>query len=214
VKKLLLLLLIAVILFAAVKAFAGNVAQATASIQTIEKTYGDTYAPTALSNCESQPGCYNALVGVAKNDGVSIGNITPNNSLKQVTSTAPATTAASTSTTSAKVNNVNSSNFAFNKFDSIEENLLKAGPQEAQSLTNVSGKLFAYLAVISLIVWVIQNLLFGDKGIKEFFVFALFIAFVRGLLVAYNFFFVDGVVNMFYSLGQIVAGVQNPMLLF
>ncbi|MCL4322031.1 MAG: type IV secretion system protein [Deltaproteobacteria bacterium] len=111
------------------------------------------------------------------------------------------------------VNNVTNKTLAFNKLGAIESNLLKAGPQEAKSLTNVSGKLFAYLAVISLIVWVIQNLLFGDKGIKEFFVFALFIAFVRGLLAGYNLFFV-GTVNMFYSLGQRVGGVTNPFLLF
>ncbi len=114
---------------------------------------------------------------------------------------------------SAKINNVNPKTLAFNKLGSIEHNLLKAGPEEAASLTNISGKLFAYLAIISLVVWVIQNLLFGDKGIKEFILFAFLIMFVRGMLAGYNLFFV-GTVNMFYAVGQHVAGVTDPMSLF
>jgi len=87
-----------------------------------------------------------------------------------------------------------------------------AGPQIAQNLANISGQLFDYLAVISLVVWTIQNLLFGDKGIKEFFIFFLFLAFARGLLAAYNFFFVQGVANFFANLGQIATGSNgNPM---
>lgn len=197
------------------KANADNISQATAAIQTIEQTYGDTYAPTALSDCESNPGCYNALVGVAKNDGVQIGNITPNTPTEPVTS--PTTngtgTTATTGTASAQVNNVINSNAAFNVFNKIQNDLLKTGPTLAGSLTNISGTLFSYLAIIAMVLWSIQNLLFGDKGIKEFFIFALFIAFVRGLLAGYNFFFVDGVVNMFYALGQHVAGVTDPMTL-
>lgn len=111
------------------------------------------------------------------------------------------------------VNNVTGGNIAFNKLNSIEHNLLKAGPQEAANLTNISGQLFAYLAVISLVLWVIQNLLFGDKGIKEFMIFIFFLMFVRGMLSAYNLFF-TGAVSMFYSLGQTVAGVTDPMSLF
>jgi hypothetical protein len=126
---------------------------------------------------------------------------------------APTSAATTTSTTSAKVNNVNSKNLAFNKLGSIEHNLLKAGPQEAASLTNISGQLFAYLAIIALVLWSIQNLLFGDKGIKEFMLFIFFVMFVRGMLAGYNLFFV-GSVNMFYSLGQTVAGVTDPMSLF
>lgn len=97
---------------------------------------------------------------------------------------------------SAKINNVTNKTLGFNKLNSIEHNLLKAGPAEAASLTNISGQLFAYLAVISLMVWIIQNLLFGDKGIKEFMLFAFLIMFVRGMLAGYNLFFV-GTVNMF-----------------
>ncbi|RZD18989.1 MAG: hypothetical protein EVG15_02485 [Candidatus Acididesulfobacter diazotrophicus] len=111
------------------------------------------------------------------------------------------------------VNNVTGGNIAFNKLNSIEHNLLKAGPQEAASLTNISGQLFAYLAVIAMVLWSIQNLLFGDKGIKEFMIFIFFIIFVRGMLEAYNLFF-TGTVSMFYSLGQTVAGVTDPMSLF
>ncbi|MCL4496530.1 MAG: type IV secretion system protein [Deltaproteobacteria bacterium] len=114
---------------------------------------------------------------------------------------------------SAKINNVTNKTLGFNKLNSIEHNLLKAGPAEAASLTNISGQLFAYLAVISLMVWIIQNLLFGDKGIKEFMLFAFLIMFVRGMLAGYNLFFV-GTVNMFYSLGQRVGGVTDPMSLF
>ncbi|MHB8232086.1 MAG: type IV secretion system protein [bacterium] len=114
---------------------------------------------------------------------------------------------------SAKVNNVTHSTLAFNKLGSIEHNLLKAGPQEAASLTNISGQLFAYLAIIAMVLWSIQNLLFGDKGIKEFMLFIFFVMFVRGMLAGYNLFFV-GTVNMFYALGQHVAGVTDPMSLF
>jgi hypothetical protein len=84
----------------------------------------------------------------------------------------------------------------------------KAGPQIAGRLTDASGQLFFYLAVISLILWVIQNLLFGDKGAKEFFLYFLFLMVVRGLLAGYNFFFVGGVAVFFKDLGQMAAGTS------
>ncbi|MHB1646720.1 MAG: type IV secretion system protein [bacterium] len=111
------------------------------------------------------------------------------------------------------VNNVSTSNLALNQFGKIETDLLKTGPQIASKLNNVAGTLFDYLAVIALVVWSVQNLLFGDKGIKEFMLFILFLAFARGMLEAYNLFFNDGVVYFFYALGQKVAGVSNPMSL-
>ncbi|MHB1645619.1 MAG: type IV secretion system protein [bacterium] len=120
--------------------------------------------------------------------------------------TAPAPTAPT-------VSNLTNSNAAFNVFNKIQNGLLKTGPTLASSITNISGTLFSYLAVIALILWAIQNLLFGDKGIKEFMLFAFFIVFARGLLAAYNLFFVNGVVYFFYSIGQQVAGVTDPMTL-
>jgi len=100
----------------------------------------------------------------------------------------------------------------FNILYQVHKAISTAGPQIAQNLANVSGQLFDYLAVISLVVWAIQNLLFGDKGIKEFMIFSLFLAFARGLLAAYNFFFVDGVANFFANLGQIAVGSNgSPM---
>ncbi|MHB1665332.1 MAG: type IV secretion system protein [bacterium] len=127
---------------------------------------------------------------------------------------AQATAAAGAPTAAAPtVNNVSTSNLALNQFGKIEADLLKTGPQIAAKLSNVAGTLFDYLAVIALIVWAIQNLLFGDKGIKEFMLFILFLAFARGMLEAYNLFFNDGVVYFFYSLGQKVAGVSDPMSL-
>jgi hypothetical protein len=196
------------------KAFASNVSRATAAIQIIEKTYGDTYAPSAFSDCELQPGCYNALVGVAKNDGVSIGNITPNTPPKKITSSTKNGSAPTKSWGAPAKPTGKGFVKDFSLIYQVQSAVSKAGPQIAQNLANISGQLFAYLAIISLIVWVIQNLLFGDKGIKEFFVFALFIAFVRGLLAGYNLFFVGGVVNFFNQLGQLVSGAATPMATF
>lgn len=82
----------------------------------------------------------------------------------------------------------------------------QAGPKIAANLTDASGQLFFLLAVISLILWSIQNLMFGDKGIKEFFLYFFFLMVVRGLLAGYNFFFVGGVAVFFKDLGQMAAG--------
>ena len=82
----------------------------------------------------------------------------------------------------------------------------QAGPKIAANLTDASGQLFFYLAVISLILWSIQNLMFGDKGIREFMLYFFFLMVVRGLLAAYNFFFVGGVAIFFKDLGQMAAG--------
>jgi len=112
-----------------------------------------------------------------------------------------------------QINNVTSQNSAFNVFNAVDADLLKAGPQVAKKLVGASGRLFDYLAVIAIVLWSIQNLLFGDKGIKEFMIFFLFLAFAKGLLAGYGFFF-GGTVNMFYALGQQVAGTNNPLTLF
>ena len=121
--------------------------------------------------------------------------------------------AAATSGTPA-VNAVTQTNAMFNTFGRIESGLLKTGPQLSSTLTSVSGQLFSYLAIIALIIFAVKELMFGDKGIKEFMIFFLFLAFARGLLAAYNLFFVQGVVYMFFELGTMVAGVSDPMTLF
>ncbi len=90
----------------------------------------------------------------------------------------------------------------------------QAGPKIAANLTNASGQLFFYLAVISLILWSIQNLMFGDKGIKEFMLYFFFLMVVRGLLAGYNFFFVGGVAVFFRNLGQIAAGTHGSVMAY
>ena len=91
----------------------------------------------------------------------------------------------------------------------------QAGPKIAANLTDASGQLFSYLAVISIILWSIQNLMFGDKGVKEFMLYFFFLMVVRGLLAAYNFFFVGGVAVFFKDLGQMAAGTSlGPMAYF
>ncbi len=104
----------------------------------------------------------------------------------------------------------------FKQVYSMGNAIAAAGPKLAGRLANVSGKLFAYLAVISLILWSIQNLMFGDKGVKEFFLYFFFLMVVKGLLAEYNFFFVQGVANFFADLGRIVAGTSlgTPMQRF
>ncbi len=93
----------------------------------------------------------------------------------------------------------------------MQSSIAKAGPQVASNLANISGQLFAYLAVISIILWSIQNLMFGDKGVKEFMLYFFFLMVVRGLLAGYNFFFEQGVVQFFASLGALVGGTTSPM---
>ena len=119
------------------------------------------------------------------------------------------------STTSTTSTVVKSTGAGFNKdfglIYQMQHAISKAGPQVASNLANVSGQLFAYLAVISLILWSIQNLMFGDKGIKEFFLYFFFLMVVRGLLAAYNLFFEEGVVQFFASLGTMVGGSASPM---
>lgn len=91
----------------------------------------------------------------------------------------------------------------------------QAGPKIAANLTGVSSQLFTYLAVISLILFAVKELMFGDKGLKEFMIFFLFLAFARGLLAAYQLFFVQGVAVFFADLGRIAAGTnQGPMIYF
>ena len=97
----------------------------------------------------------------------------------------------------------------FKQVYSMGNAIAAAGPKLAARLADVSGKLFAYLAIISIIMWSIQNLMFGDKGVKEFFLYFLFLMVVRGLLADYNFFFVQGVANFFADLGKIVAGTSS-----
>ena len=128
---------------------------------------------------------------------------------------ATSTPATSTGVPAAKaINAVSNGNAMFNTFGRIESGLLKSGPQLSSTLTDVSGQLFSYLAIIALIMFSVKELMFGDKGIKEFIIFFLFLAFARGLLAAYNLFFVDGVVYSFWDLGTMVAGVNDPMTLF
>ena len=90
----------------------------------------------------------------------------------------------------------------------------QAGPKIAANLTDASGQLFFYLAVISLILWSIQNLMFGDKGIKEFMLYFFFLMVVRGLLAGYNFFFVGGVAVFFRDLGQMAAGTHDSVMAY
>jgi hypothetical protein len=90
----------------------------------------------------------------------------------------------------------------------------QAGPKIAANLTNASGQLFFYLAVISLILWSIQNLMFGDKGIREFMLYFFFLMVVRGLLAGYNFFFVGGVAVFFRDLGQTAAGTHDSVMAY
>ena len=90
-----------------------------------------------------------------------------------------------------------------------------AGPQIAGRLTGVSGQLFSYLAAIALVMFSIKELMFGDKGIKEFIIFFVFLAFARGLLAGYQLFFVQGVAVFFKDLGQKAAGTSSgPMTYF
>ncbi len=112
------------------------------------------------------------------------------------------------------VNNVTTSNLAFNQFGKIEANMLKTGPALGATLSGISSTLFNYLAIIALVLFAVKELMFGDKGIKEFMLFAFFIIIVKGFLEGYNLFFNDGVVYMFYALGQKVAGVTDPLTLF
>ncbi len=90
-----------------------------------------------------------------------------------------------------------------------------AGPKIGANLASVSGTLFSYLAVIAIVMFAVKEMMFGDKGAKEFMIFILFLAFARGLLAAYNLFFVDGVAVFFADLGKIAAGSsQGPMAYF
>ena len=93
----------------------------------------------------------------------------------------------------------------------VQNSIAKAGPATAVSLAGISGELFSYLAIIALVMFSVKELMFGDKGIKEFMIFFLFLAFARGLLAAYNLFFVDGIVNFFNAIGQLVSGSSSPM---
>ena len=96
----------------------------------------------------------------------------------------------------------------------VQHSLAKAGPRLAVNLANISGKLFSYLAIIVLVMFSIKELMFGDKGIKEFMIFFLFLMFARGLLAAYNLFFVDGIVNFFNAIGRTITGSSSPMSTF
>lgn len=96
----------------------------------------------------------------------------------------------------------------------VQNSLAKAGPRIAVNLANISGQLFSYLAIIALVIFAVKELMFGDKGIKEFIIFFLFLAFARGLLAAYNLFFVDGIVNFFNAIGQRISGSSSPMSTF
>ena len=133
------------------------------------------------------------------------------NSPAPTTSASPPTGGGSPATA---INAVSNQNAMFNTFGSIESGLLKTGPQLSATLTDVSGELFSYLAIFALIMFSVKELMFGDKGIKEFTIFFLFLMFARGLLAAYNLIFVDGVIYSFWDLGTIVAGVNDPMTLF
>jgi hypothetical protein len=96
----------------------------------------------------------------------------------------------------------------------VQNSLAKAGPQIAVNLANISGQLFSYLAIIALVMFSVKELMFGDKGIKEFMIFFLLLMFARGLLAAYNLFFVDGIVNFFNAIGQQITGSSSPMSTF
>ena len=96
----------------------------------------------------------------------------------------------------------------------VQNSLATAGPQIAVNLANISGQLFSYFAIIALIMFSVKELMFGDKGIKEFFIFFLFLMLARGLLAAYNLFFVDGIVNFFNAIGQQISGSSSPMATF
>ena len=92
-----------------------------------------------------------------------------------------------------------------------ENAIAKAGPALANRLVGVSGEIFNYLAIIAVVLFAVKEILFGDKGIKEFMIFFLFLAFAKGLLMAYNLFFYDGVYIFFYGIGQKVSGLNSPM---
>ena len=80
-------------------------------------------------------------------------------------------------TKSGPVNAVTQKNAMFTTFGRIESGLLKSGPQLSATLTDVSGQLFSYLAIIALVMFSVKELMFGDKGIKEFMIFFLFLMF-------------------------------------
>ncbi len=102
----------------------------------------------------------------------------------------------------------------FKQVYSMGNAIAAAGPKLAARLADVSGQLFAYLAVISIILWSIQNLMFGDKGVKEFMLYFFFLMVVRGLLAGYNFFFVGGVAVFFRDLGQTAAGTHDSVMAY
>ena len=120
---------------------------------------------------------------------------------------APATTTATATSARKTAAGQNFSN-TFQKVYLLGSAIDQAGPKIAANLTTASGQLFYFIAVISLILWSIQNLLFGDKGIKEFMLYLFFLMVVRGLLAAYSFFFVGGVAVYFRDLGQMAAGTN------
>ena len=126
------------------------------------------------------------------------------------------TTSSKTTTTATARKTPKGQNFAgiYRKVYLLGGAIDQAGPKIAANLTNASGQLFVYLAVISLILWSIQNLMFGDKGIKEFMLYFFFLMIVRGLLAAYNFFFVGGVAVFFRDLGQTAAGTHGSVMAY
>ena len=126
------------------------------------------------------------------------------------------TTSSKTTTTATARKTPKGQNFAgiYRKVYLLGGAIDQAGPKIAANLTNASGQLFFYLAVISLILWSIQNLMFGDKGIKEFMLYFFFLIVVRGLLAGYNFFFVGGVAVFFKDLGQTAAGTHDSVMAY
>ena len=107
----------------------------------------------------------------------------------------------------------------FNKYTNTlignaEQAIMTAGPTLAAKLVGVSGQIFNYLAVIAVVLFAVKEILFGDKGIKEFMIFFLFLIFAKGLLMAYNLFFYQGVYGFFNGLGQKVSGGNSPMAAF
>ncbi len=191
-KKLILFLTLILLLGLSAKAYAGSPAPAGA-------TCGSIYA--AYPKCPS---------GYTCNTSGSI-PICVQDSSKTTTTSSSGTTTTATARKTPK-----GQNFAgiYRKVYLLGGAIDQAGPKIAANLTNASGQLFFYLAVISLILWSIQNLMFGDKGIKEFMLYFFFLIVVRGLLAGYNFFFVGGVAVFFRDLGQIAAGTHDSVMAY
>ena len=187
-KKLILFLTLILLLGLSARAYAGSPAGATC---------GNMYAK--YSKCPS---------GYTCNTSASIPYCVQNS--KTTTTSSKTTTTSSKTTTFTKPTGAGFTK-DFGLMYQMQNSIAKAGPQVASNLANISGQLFAYLAVISLILWSIQNLMFGDKGVKEFFLYFFFLMVVRGLLAGYNFFFEEGVVQFFASLGALVGGTTSPM---